>query len=163
MRDTASLYKPVYRLFAYITVISVSGWAGYQHAIHGDAELVDVFKFIPGVLLLCLLMALVCPFAILEKRERDKFLQYVPLRDWPSFRSDLSRASAVRRCLFAQNRIHFSDVVFADVFTSFAKVIGDVWLSICMILPGGSLLYPPPQTGLSRWILPTLMRYAPRF
>jgi hypothetical protein len=56
--------------------------------------------------------------------------------------------------------VYFSDVVFADVFTSFAKVLGDVWLSLCMLLPGGSLLSPPPLDGLSQWILPTLMRYA---
>jgi hypothetical protein len=53
--------------------------------------------------------------------------------------------------------VYFSDVLFADVFTSFAKVLGDVWLSLCMLLPGGSLLSPPSLDGLSQWILPTLM------
>ena len=67
--------------------------------------------------------------------------------------------SAVHRCFFSQTRIYFSDVVFADIFTSFAKVVGDVWLSICMLLPGGSLLLPPAQDGFARWILPTFMRY----
>ena len=57
------------------------------------------------------------------------------------------------------HRVYFSDVVFADIFTSYAKVLGDVWLSLCMLLPGGSLLAPPKQYGLYRWILPTLMRY----
>lgn len=56
--------------------------------------------------------------------------------------------------------VYFSDVVFADVFTSFAKVLGDVWLSMCMLLPGGSLLSLPSFDGLSHWILPSLMRYA---
>ncbi|KAG2356458.1 EXS family-domain-containing protein [Suillus spraguei] len=51
----------------------------------------------------------------------------------------------------------FLQLLFADVFTSFAKVLGDVWLSLCMLLPGGSLLSPPPLDGLSQWILPTLM------
>jgi hypothetical protein len=57
--------------------------------------------------------------------------------------------------------VHFSDVIFADVFTSFAKVLGDVWLSTCMLLPGGSLLSLPSLDGLSQWMLPSLMRYAP--
>lgn len=52
----------------------------------------------------------------------------------------------------------FSDVVLADVFTSFAKVIGDVWLSICMIGPGGSLLIFPHQSGWTRLMVPILMR-----
>jgi len=55
------------------------------------------------------------------------------------------------------HRIYFSDVVFADIFTSYAKVLGDVWLSLCMLLPGGSLLSPPKQYGWYRWILPSLM------
>ncbi|KAI0245237.1 EXS family-domain-containing protein [Lactifluus subvellereus] len=49
-----------------------------------------------------------------------------------------------------------SDIVFADIFTSYAKVLGDVWLSLCMLLPSGSLP-APTQDGWYRWILPTLM------
>lgn len=66
---------------------------------------------------------------------------------------------AIRRCLFSplDRPVYFSDVIFADIFTSFAKVLGDIWLSICMLLPGASLLVLPTQEGLSRWILPTIM------
>jgi len=75
--------------------------------------------------------------------------------------------SSIYRCCFGSSDrpTSFADIVFADVFTSFAKVLGDVWLSICILLPGGSLLVPPPQKGLSRWILPTIMSlpYAIRF
>lgn len=67
-------------------------------------------------------------------------------------------ASSIRRCFIAQQHIYFADVVFADVFTSFAKVLGDVWLSLCILMPGASLLSPPSQTGLARWILPSIMR-----
>ena len=66
--------------------------------------------------------------------------------------------SSIRRCFIAQNHIYFADVVFADVFTSFAKVLGDVWLSLCILMPGASLLAPPAQIGLARWILPSIMR-----
>ena len=66
----------------------------------------------------------------------------------------------MKRCIYSplNHRIHFSDVVYADIFTSYAKVLGDVWLSLCMLLPGGSLLTPPAQEGWYRWILPTMMR-----
>ena len=68
-------------------------------------------------------------------------------------------ASAIHRCLFpSPHGVYFADVVFADVFTSFAKVLGDMWLSVCMLLPSGSLLGQPAQDGLTRWILPTIMR-----
>lgn len=68
-------------------------------------------------------------------------------------------SSAIHRCLFpSPHRVYFSDVVFADILTSFAKVLGDVWLCIYMLLPSGSLLTQPAQDGLTRWILPTIMR-----
>ena len=65
----------------------------------------------------------------------------------------------MHRCIFpSPHRVYFSDVVFADTLTSFAKVLGDVWLSLFMLLPSGSLLSQPAQDGLARWILPTIMR-----
>jgi hypothetical protein len=66
----------------------------------------------------------------------------------------------MRRCILPVKnyRIFFCDVILADIFTSYAKVFGDLWLSLLMLLPGGSLLVLPPQEGWSRWILPTLMR-----
>ena len=68
----------------------------------------------------------------------------------------------MKRCLFVPRNAHvyFCDIVLADILTSFAKVIGDVWLSLCMILPGGSLLVFPQQEGWSRLMVPVLMRYA---
>lgn len=68
----------------------------------------------------------------------------------------------MRRCIFPPSGrpIYFSDVIFADIFTSFAKVLGDVWLSVYMLLPGATLLLLPRQEGLSRWIFPTIMRCA---
>ena len=52
----------------------------------------------------------------------------------------------------------FSDVILADIFTSFAQVMGDVWLSLCMLIPGHSILSPSAGVGMARWILPTVMR-----
>lgn len=73
----ATLYGPVYRLCAWYAAAVLVGWACYRHATHGDAELVDVFRFVPAVVGLCVLLGLLCPFDVLEKRERDKFLQCV--------------------------------------------------------------------------------------
>lgn len=163
--DPSTTYTPVYRLFAQYTIVALVGWLLYRHASHGDVELVDVYKFVPAVTMLVWLMLLVAPYDIAEKKERDKFIQYVSIVrcfDAPlGPRYSQSARSSIYRCLFARTRIFFSDVVFADIFTSFAKVLGDVWLSCCMLLPGGSLLLPPGQQGYARWILPTIMRYVP--
>ncbi|KZT10993.1 EXS-domain-containing protein [Laetiporus sulphureus 93-53] len=146
-RNSAALYKPVYKLFTQYALWTVATWSIYRYATFGDISRVDAFKFIPAVAILVVLMILISPFHIIAKAERDKFLY------------------SICRCLFPSRRIHFADVVFADVCTSFAKVLGDVWLSFCMLMPGGSLIVTPPQDGWTRWILPTLMSlpYAVRF
>ena len=71
------------------------------------------------------------------------------------------RASSIRRCLASSrdDPVYFSDIILADIFTSFAQVAGDVWLSLCMLIPGHSILSPSAGVGLARWILPTVMRY----
>ncbi|KAI0780091.1 EXS family-domain-containing protein [Fomes fomentarius] len=133
-------YKPAYRLFVTYSAWVFACWVVFRYATREGVESVDSFKFVPAIAALVVVTALVCPFNVFHKPERDKFL------------------AAVHRCLFpSPHRVYFSDVVFADVFTSFAKVLGDVWLSIFMLLPSGSLLAEPAQDGLVRWILPTIM------
>ncbi|KAH7911970.1 EXS family-domain-containing protein [Hygrophoropsis aurantiaca] len=135
------VYKPVYRLFTWYTLWCLLAWILYRVATHSNIYLVDIFRYIPAVCSLGVLTALICPFDIFQKRARDAFL------------------SALQRCLFpaTDQPVHFADVVFADVLTSFAKVLGDVWLSLCMLLPGGSLLTLPSQENWTQWILPTIM------
>jgi hypothetical protein len=70
--------------------------------------------------------------------------------------------SAIRRCLFP-GPVYFSDVILADIGTSFAKVFGDAWQSIWMLKPGNSMLMLPVQNNWLRWISPTMMRYCSPF
>ncbi|TFY83556.1 hypothetical protein EWM64_g466 [Hericium alpestre] len=139
--DPSSLYTPIYRLAAWYAACCLVTWALYRTATHDHPSFVDTFKFIPSICALCFTILLITPYDVLAKRERDAFLL------------------SIRRCLFSpfHRPIYFSDVVFADIFTSYAKVLGDVYLSLIMLLPGGSLLIHPADDGWSRWILPTLM------
>ncbi|KAF8135807.1 EXS family-domain-containing protein [Boletus edulis] len=133
-----SFYMPLYRMFVAYTSWCFVAWFLFRAVTQSDATLADVFRYVPAVCILGVVTALVCPYDILHKRERD---------------------CTAARCLFpvSDSPVYFSDVVFADVLTSFAKVLGDMWLSLCMLLPGGSLLQPPPQDGWYQWILPSLM------
>ncbi|KIY49088.1 EXS-domain-containing protein [Fistulina hepatica ATCC 64428] len=135
------LYRAVYHLFAAYTAWTFLSYVLYRYLTHDDARLVDVYRFIPMVTTLSLLGVLICPFNVIEKRERDKFLY------------------AVRRCMTVSRfkRVYFADVVFADVLTSFAKVLGDIWISACMFLPNNSLLAIPKMDGWLKWIHPTVM------
>ncbi|KAH9931084.1 EXS-domain-containing protein [Epithele typhae] len=134
-------HLPVYRLAGWFAGWAGGAWALYAYATGaGAVDAVDAYKFVPGVAALVALTALACPLRVLHKAQRDKFL------------------TAIHRCVFpSPHGVYFSDVVFADILTSFAKVLGDVWLSVYMLLPGGSLLAQPAQDGLTRWVLPTIM------
>jgi len=138
--EPSPLYRPIYRLFFNCATWCLFIWVVYRYSTINHVEYVDVFKYLPAVGVLGLMIGLVCPYDVLELHEREKFL------------------FAIYRCLTPQKSgVSFSDVVLADIFTSYAKVFGDLWLSLWMLLPGGSLLALPPQDGWSRWVLPTLM------
>lgn len=155
--DSQAAYLPVYTLFLQYSAIAGVAWLLYRHAIQQNLELVDVYRFIPAVTCLFIFMLLISPSKAFERFERDAFFRYAVVLYVHAPLLTPTPLSAISRCL-SSRRIYFADVVFADVFTSFAKVIGDVWLSAGMLLPGGSLLVPPAQEGWLRWILPTLMR-----
>ncbi|THH16249.1 hypothetical protein EW146_g4365 [Bondarzewia mesenterica] len=141
VQDPSTYYAPLYRLSALYASFCFLTWTLYYLATQGNIAYVDPFKFIPALCTLCVLIVLISPYNVVGKRERDAFF------------------STIRRCLVspASHPVYFSDVIFADVFTSFAKIYGDLWLSLCMLLPSGSLLALPSQDGLSRWVLPILM------
>ncbi|KAJ7783344.1 EXS family-domain-containing protein [Mycena metata] len=137
----AVIYTAVYRLFAIYSLWCFFSWATFRYLTYGNMTLVDAFGYIPAISALVVLLALICPIDALYKRERDKFLH------------------SIRRCLFTSmdGPIYFADVVFADIFTSFAKVLGDVWLSGCMLLPGNTLFRTPADGPWLRWVMPTVM------
>lgn len=161
--STSSLsYRPVYRLFSHCAAWCLSIWLIYRYSTLHHVEHVDVFKYLPAVGALGLVIGLVLPYDVLELRQREKFLSCVffSFPNIPFYQPGIR--SAVYRCITPQKfGVSFFDVVLADIFTSYAKVFGDLWLSLWMLLPGGSLLVLPPQDGWSRWVLPTLMRFFP--
>ncbi|KAJ7076336.1 EXS family-domain-containing protein [Mycena belliarum] len=135
------IYTAVYRLWAVYSIWCFCSWATFRYLTYGNMRLVDAFGYIPAISALVVLLVLFLPVDTFYKRERDKFLH------------------AIRRCLFTSmdGPIYFADVVFADIFTSFAKVLGDVWLSACMLLPGNTLFSTPADGEWLRWVLPTIM------
>ncbi|TRM69383.1 EXS family-domain-containing protein [Schizophyllum amplum] len=142
-----ALYAPVYRLFASYASWCFVCWLAFYALSRGDPVRVDVYGWIPAFCALGVVLALFAPANILERNERERFVR------------------ALRRTIFPPApkyhnapRIHFSDVVLADILTSFAKVFVDVYFCICQLLaPGGSLLFIPAQSGWTRWIAPSIM------
>ncbi|PPQ89725.1 hypothetical protein CVT25_014126 [Psilocybe cyanescens] len=128
------------------TAFKHSKVAALYHSVlvtRGDPLRVDAYGFIPVTTAIVILLVLLCPYNIMFLPEREKF------------------TLAIRRCLFpaTSGAIYFSDVIFADIGTSFAKVFGDIWLSLWMLKPGNSILVPPIEDYWSRWIFPLVMSF----
>lgn len=146
---TPHVFRAIYQVFFGYSALCFVSWVLYRIASQGNAARADAYGWIPACTAGIMVLLLVVPHNRFFPEERRKFRQ------------------AIRRCFLSSSNtpVLFSDVILADICTSFAKVIGDVWLSVCMILPGNSMLNPPPQVGLARWILPTVMSlpYLARF
>lgn len=73
-QDALAHARAVYRLCAAYALWVFAAWTVFRTATHGDALLVDAYKFVPAVTALSLVMFLISPFNILERRLRDLFL-----------------------------------------------------------------------------------------
>lgn len=72
-----SSYHPVYRLFFYCAAWCLFIWFMYRYSTINHVEYADVFKYLPAVGALGLVIGLVCPVDVLELYEREKFLSCV--------------------------------------------------------------------------------------
>ncbi|CAE6429350.1 unnamed protein product [Rhizoctonia solani] len=147
--EAINLYKSVYKIFVVSGAWIGLGWLYFRLITAGDAEAMDMYKILPALTGIGLIVGLICPLDVLMKRERMRFLR------------------ALWRCLSSPSSdpVYFSDVILADVFTSFAKVIADAWISICMLFPKGTLLRAKTMGGMSESLVPIMMAlpYAIRF
>jgi EXS family len=72
--DSVALYSPVYHLALWYGLWCTIIWALYRSTTYGSATLVDFFKYIPAVCALVILIFMLLPYDILQKRQRDAFL-----------------------------------------------------------------------------------------
>ncbi|PVG02503.1 EXS-domain-containing protein [Serendipita vermifera] len=139
------LYRPIYKLFLLYAIFFSASWL----AFHLMASEGLNTKLIPSLSFIVLLIALISPLPLAHKQERFTFLR------------------ATMRCLVPSlsQSIAFSDVILADIFTSFAKVFGDFGLATRILLEKGPIWQLPPEIGALQWITPFLMSlpYAIRF
>lgn len=70
-------YVSVYRLFVLFSIWVTFAWIIFRYATFGEVLLVDKFRYIAAICGLVVTLGIICPFNILEKRERDMFLQWV--------------------------------------------------------------------------------------
>lgn len=73
-QDAYALARSVYKLFGVYTLWSFFGWTLFRLCTHDELHLVDVYKFIPAVFGLSIVMGLISPMNVFERRIRDTFL-----------------------------------------------------------------------------------------
>lgn len=76
--DARLIYEAAYRIFARYSIWCLISWALFRLATRGSAQEVDVYGYIPGLTALAVLVALFCPWNILYRSERRKFILFVP-------------------------------------------------------------------------------------
>ncbi|WVR04664.1 hypothetical protein IAU60_001675 [Kwoniella sp. DSM 27419] len=146
---SGKLYQPVYKLFLLYTAWCGSGWVLFRTLSQGDHELMEKWRIIPGLLALGVLAAVLVPWRGVAEWER----------------AGLRRA--MKRILLPPLNapIFFCDVILADILTSFAKVLGDMWISAVQIWVGDISKGRVGVAGYGRWVtlamvsLPYLLRF----
>jgi hypothetical protein len=72
--NPAAVYEPIYRLSAVFIAWCFFAWVIFRLATHENVILVDLFRYVPAICTLGVLIVLICPFDVIHKRERDMFL-----------------------------------------------------------------------------------------
>ncbi|GAA5844980.1 hypothetical protein JCM3766R1_004836 [Sporobolomyces carnicolor] len=113
------LYTPIYHLGALALGATTLAWLVYRSLASGldHRDQFDQLKWCPAVVALALTFVCVSPWNWACRRQRFMFLR--------------SLKRIVSPNLFKP--VPFSDVILADILTSSAKVLGDVWLAGCYL------------------------------
>lgn len=73
-RYASNLYPPVYRLFLAYAIWTVSIYVLFNMAVHGNMQLMDSSRHLVSLAVVGAAAGLLCPFNILQRRERNIFL-----------------------------------------------------------------------------------------
>ncbi|KAG8710008.1 hypothetical protein FRC08_017761 [Ceratobasidium sp. 394] len=73
--EAVSLYKSVYKLLVSYGLWIGAGWACFRWMTGGVSKSVDAYKTLPAFTAVGIIFGLVCPFNVLMKRERYRFLR----------------------------------------------------------------------------------------
>ncbi|RUS19600.1 EXS family-domain-containing protein [Endogone sp. FLAS-F59071] len=146
-----AFYRPVYVIAAVVSVVAGVNlwcfWAVFGGASGATGEEEVTRTWLPLFCYLTVVMMVMMPGNVFYKKERTRFLR------------SLSRILSLD--LFSE--VYFSDVILADILTSFAKVLGDLYTTVCALVVGrGSVEYLLDDDGNQCWrdlMVPLMTRW----
>jgi hypothetical protein len=109
----------------------------------GDASAVISFEILPLGCFASIFLLAICPFNVIYRDERFRFLR------------------VLRRIMVGglNKEGKFGDIMLADILTSYAKVLGDLWVTGCMFLGGVSATGKPDRACGGKFVVPLVIRY----
>ncbi|KAM0751604.1 EXS-domain-containing protein [Meredithblackwellia eburnea MCA 4105] len=111
------LYPPIYSLAFLGLAWTTFGWLVFSKITGGIPEEMVRWRAIPALSAIVCFVAAVVPFNILFRKERMMLLRCLKrIINFNFFRL-----------------VPFCDIILADILTSSAKVLGDVWVSGCLL------------------------------
>lgn len=134
----SKLHVPIYQLATMYAAWTALGWLvnTLVTSLHANE---DFTKFVPALFAITAVLVIFMPWDRMKKRERFMFLRSVAFvcsacQTW--LIKESYRDSSLKRIAFdgLYSTVPFCDVILADVLTSFAKVLGDVWISAGLLI-----------------------------
>lgn len=126
-------HSSTYRLATLLTCPLVLSLLLFWTVTHGSARAVLAWEILPQSYLLFLAISFVLPLQRLSRSGRYRFL-------------DTLKRVSIGGLAEPQDG-KFGDILLADVLTSYAKVLGDFFVSICMLLSRGVSSTALPNRG----------------
>ncbi len=137
-------HRRTYRLAAFITLPLIASILLFWLITHGSPSLVLAWDILPQSYIFLLVILFVVPFHRVSRTGRYWFL------------STLKRISIGRIAETQDGK--FGDILLADVLTSYAKVLGDLFISVCMFLSAGvSSTDKPDRNCGGQFIIPVII------
>ncbi|GAA5979881.1 hypothetical protein JCM10908_001450 [Rhodotorula pacifica] len=114
------IYPPLYSLAAVALAWTTGGWLLFRTVAGGEANAAIQWRVLPAAFLVGAGIALCWPGKLLYQRERFRFLRSLRRIVSPSLNA----------------AVPFCDIILADILTSSAKVLGDIWIAGCLVVEG---------------------------
>lgn len=140
----ASHHRSTYRLATFLTVPLAVSIALFWVITHGNVAAALRWQILPQSYLLFLALLLVIPHQVLSRAGRQRFIH------------TLRRVSLGGLAEAGDGK--FGDILLADVLTSYAKVMGDLFVSTCMLFSSKAVSTAKPNRGCGgAYIVPLII------
>ncbi|KAI9809704.1 MAG: hypothetical protein M1825_000136 [Sarcosagium campestre] len=141
---TASHHLSTYRLATLLTLPLILSLLLFWAFTHGNAQLVLRYEYLPQSYLFLILLIFLLPIQALSRNGRVRFL------------TTLKRISIGGIAETHDGK--FGDILLADVLTSYAKVFGDLFVSLCMFFSSGASSTGKPDRNCGgRFLVPIII------